>query len=121
MSNAALARVTDMVIRLLTIDLHFPGRSSLKEKRFVLSSLKAKLSQRYNVAVAEVGYQEKWQRSLLAVVTVGVDGRAGFTRRGEDTALLHQPFAGSDQDDGQGSRLLRRLVVGNISELAGGG
>jgi uncharacterized protein YlxP (DUF503 family) len=65
-----------MVIQLLTIDLHFPGRSSLKEKRFVLSSLKAKLSQRYNVAVAEVGYQDKWQRSLLAVVTVGVDGRA---------------------------------------------
>lgn len=65
-----------MVIKLLTIDLHFPGRSSLKEKRFVLSSLKARLCQKYNVAIAEVGYQDKWQRSLLAVVTVGVDGKA---------------------------------------------
>jgi hypothetical protein len=63
-----------MVIKLLTIDLHFPGRSSLKEKRFVLSSIKSKLTKRYNVAVAEVGYQDKWQRSLLAVVTVGSDG-----------------------------------------------
>jgi uncharacterized protein YlxP (DUF503 family) len=71
-----------MVIKLLTIDLHFPGRSSLKEKRFVLSSLKTKLSQRYNVAVAEVGYQDKWQRSLLAVVTVGVNGRAAETTCG---------------------------------------
>jgi len=65
-----------MVIKLLTIDLHFPGRSSLKEKRYVLASLKARLSQRYNVAIAEVGYQDKWQRSLLAVVTVGVNGQA---------------------------------------------
>ena len=61
-----------MVIKLLTIDLHFPGRSSLKEKRFVLSSVKAKLA-RHNVAVAEVAYQDKWQRALLAIVTVGTD------------------------------------------------
>ena len=64
-----------MVIKLLTIDLHFPGRSSLKEKRFVLSSLKSKLSRQLNVAVAEVDYHDKWQRSKLAVVTVGVDGK----------------------------------------------
>lgn len=64
-----------MVVRLLKIDLHFPGRSSLKEKRFVLSSVKTQLARRFNVAVAEVGYQDKWQRSLLAVVTVGNNGR----------------------------------------------
>jgi uncharacterized protein YlxP (DUF503 family) len=63
-----------MLIKLLTIDLHLPGRSSLKEKRFVMSSLKTKLARQFNVAVAEVGYHEKWQRSLLAVVTVGRDG-----------------------------------------------
>lgn len=63
-----------MVIKLLTIDIHFPGRSSLKEKRFVLSSVKAKLGRQFNVAVAEVDYHNKWQRSLLAIVTVGVDG-----------------------------------------------
>lgn len=64
-----------MVIKLATIDLHFPGCASLKEKRFVLSSLKAKLGRQPNVAVAEVDYHNKWQRALLAVVTVGVDGR----------------------------------------------
>ncbi|MDH3215217.1 MAG: DUF503 domain-containing protein [Candidatus Krumholzibacteria bacterium] len=63
-----------MVIKLLTIDLHLPGRSSLKEKRFVISSLKMKLSKRCNVAVAEIGYQDKWQRSLLAIVMVGNSG-----------------------------------------------
>lgn len=64
-----------MVIKLLTIDLHFPGRSSLKEKRFVISSLKTRLLRRYNVAVAEVGYQDKWQRAMLAIVTVGNTGQ----------------------------------------------
>jgi uncharacterized protein YlxP (DUF503 family) len=63
-----------MIIKLLTVDLHFPGRSSLKEKRFVLSSLKTKLGRQFNVAFAEVGYQEKWQRSVVAIVTVGSDG-----------------------------------------------
>jgi uncharacterized protein YlxP (DUF503 family) len=79
-----------MVIKLLTIDLHFPGRSSLKEKRFVLSSLKTKLSKRYNVAVAEVDYHDKWQRSLLAVVTVGVDGAAVETTCGKVLKLLEK-------------------------------
>ena len=63
-----------MIVKLLTIDIHFPGRSSLKEKRFILSSLKSKLGRQPNVAVSEVDYHDKWQRSKLAVVTVGVDG-----------------------------------------------
>jgi len=65
-----------MVVKLLTIDLHLPGRSSLKEKRFVMASVKSKLRNRFNVAVSEVGYHDKWQRATLAVVTVGVDGPA---------------------------------------------
>ena len=63
-----------MVIKLLTIDLHFPGRSSLKEKRFVLSSVKTKLARQFNVSIAEIDYHDKWQRSKLAVVTVASDG-----------------------------------------------
>jgi uncharacterized protein YlxP (DUF503 family) len=65
-----------MVVKLLTFDLHFPGCSSLKEKRFVLSSLKSRLRQRFNVSVAEVGHQDKWQRCRLAVVMVGSSRRA---------------------------------------------
>ena len=42
----------------------------------MLSSLKKRLTNQFNVAVAEVDYQDKWQRALLAVVTVGVDGRS---------------------------------------------
>jgi len=65
-----------MVVKLLTIDIHLPGRSSLKEKRFVLSSVKSKLRRQFNVAVSEIDHHDKWQRTCLGIVTVGVDGSA---------------------------------------------
>ena len=81
-----------MVIGLLTLDLHFPGARSLKDKRQALRSLETKLRNRFNVSVAEVEHQDLWQRARLAVVTVNtdhghldstlqhVDGRGGATR-----------------------------------------
>jgi uncharacterized protein YlxP (DUF503 family) len=62
-----------MVIGLLTLELHFPGARSLKDKRQALRSLEQKLRNRYNVSVAEVEYQDLWQRARLAVVTVNTD------------------------------------------------
>lgn len=74
-----------MVVKLLTVDLHFPGCSSLKEKRFVLSSLKARIRKRFNVSVAEVDYHDKWQRCLLAITMVGTD--RGIVDAGCDKVL----------------------------------
>ena len=62
-----------MVIGLLTLDLHFPGARSLKDKRRALHSLETRLRNRFNVAVAEVEHQDLWQRARLAVVTVNTD------------------------------------------------
>ena len=42
----------------------------------MLSSLKPRLRQRFNVSVAEVDYHDKWQRCRLAVVMVATDRRA---------------------------------------------
>ena len=64
-----------MVLKVTTIDLLIPCCSSLKEKRYVLKSIKAKLRRRYNVTVAEIDYQDKWQRCKLAVATLGSDRR----------------------------------------------
>ncbi|GAB4335865.1 MAG: DUF503 domain-containing protein [Calditrichia bacterium] len=61
------------VIGLLVLDLYLPGAGSLKEKRMVLKSLKDKIRQKYNVSIAEVGFQEKWQRAQLGIVQVGSD------------------------------------------------
>ena len=62
-----------MVIGLLTLDLHFPGARSLKDKRQALRSLETKLRNRFNVAVAEVEHHDLWQRAGLGVVTVATD------------------------------------------------
>ena len=43
---------------------------SLKEKRAVLQRIITRLQHKFNVAVAEVDYQDLWQRTKISVVTV---------------------------------------------------
>ncbi len=62
-----------MVIGLLTLELHFPGARSLKDKRQVLRSLEQRIRNRFNVSIAEVEHQDLWQRARLAVVSVNTD------------------------------------------------
>lgn len=62
-------------ITLLTIELMIPYAQSLKEKRSELRGLKDRISSRFNASVAEVGYQDKWQRTVLAVCLVGCNKR----------------------------------------------
>jgi len=62
-----------MFIGLLTLDIHFPGARSLKDKRQVLRGVQARLRKRYNVSVAEVEHQDLWQRAGVAVVAVNTD------------------------------------------------
>ncbi|MGE5280636.1 MAG: DUF503 domain-containing protein [Deltaproteobacteria bacterium] len=61
-----------MIIGLLRLTLHLPACGSLKEKRRVLSILKARLARSFNVSVAEVDAQEMWQKTVLAVAHIGV-------------------------------------------------
>ena len=64
-----------MVVGVLQVDLHLPLSHSLKEKRSVLKSLKDQLRGRFNVAVAELDCDEKWQRATLGLSTLGDDRR----------------------------------------------
>lgn len=41
----------------------------------VVKAIKDRLRGRFNVAVAETGYQELWQRSVLSAVSVGSERR----------------------------------------------
>jgi uncharacterized protein YlxP (DUF503 family) len=60
-----------MTVALLSVEFHLPMSQSLKDKRMVLRRLKDRLGA-LNVALAEVGHQDLWQRAELAVVTVAV-------------------------------------------------
>ena len=61
------------VIGVLTLELWMENSHSLKEKRHVVQSLKERLRNKFNVAVAEIDYQDLWQRAAVAAVTVSSD------------------------------------------------
>lgn len=58
-----------MVVGLLTVELHFPGAHSLKEKRMVLRGVKDRV-RKFNISVAEVDHHDLWQRATLGIVTI---------------------------------------------------
>jgi uncharacterized protein len=60
-------------IGVLTLEIRVENSHSLKDKRHVVKSLKDRLRHKFNVAVAEVDYQDLWQRALVAAVTVSSD------------------------------------------------
>ncbi len=64
-----------MVVGVCEIDFYIPGCASLKEKRFVLRSLKDRLRQRLNLAVSEAEHHDLWQRATLCLVTVSNDSK----------------------------------------------
>ena len=66
---------TDLFISLLTIELMVPWARSLKDKRSAVRGLKDRLRSRFNASVAEVAYQDKWQRAVIAVCILGGDRR----------------------------------------------
>ena len=60
-----------MLVAVERFDLRIPGVHSLKQKRHVLKALTAALRQTFAVSVAEVEYQDLWQRAAIAVAVVG--------------------------------------------------
>jgi len=75
--EAPVETVSDpaIFISLLTMELLIPWARSLKDKRSAVRGLKDRLRSRFNASVAEVAYQDKWQRATLAVCVVDSDRR----------------------------------------------
>ncbi len=64
-----------MVIGVLRVELSLPGSQNLKDKRRLIQSLLDRLHNQFNVAAAEVDFQDNWQRAQLAVACVSNEGR----------------------------------------------
>lgn len=56
-------------VGLLTVDLHFPGARSLKDKRRILASVKDRV-RKLNVSLAEIDHLDAHQRTCLGIVAV---------------------------------------------------
>lgn len=59
-----------MVIGVCRVTLHLPASHSLKDKRQVVRSLVERLRHRFDLAVAEVEDQDRWQIATLGLVCV---------------------------------------------------
>jgi hypothetical protein len=58
------------MIAALTIRLHLPGCTSLKEKRGRIRPLISRLGREFNVSVAEMDHQNAWQEAVIACAMV---------------------------------------------------
>ncbi len=57
----------------LTIHLHLPTCTSLKEKRGRIKPLISRLHREFNISVAEMDLQDKWQEAVIACAMIGND------------------------------------------------
>jgi uncharacterized protein len=60
-----------MIVGVLKLDLVLPENHSLKGKRGVLKRIQARVSNQFNVSVAECGNQDLWQSAILGFGVVG--------------------------------------------------
>jgi uncharacterized protein YlxP (DUF503 family) len=72
-----------VVVGTLKVNFHLTDNRSLKGKRKVVRSMVDKVKSRFNVSVAEVGANDKWQRIELGISAVGND------KRHVDSSLNH--------------------------------
>ena len=72
-----------MVVGTLKIEFMLFDNQSLKGKRKVVRSMVDKVKARFNVSIAEVGSNDKWQKIELGISAVGND------RRHIDSSLSH--------------------------------
>ncbi len=104
-----------MIVGAAVVELHVHASQSLKQKRGVVRSIVQRLRNRFNVAVAEIGGQETWQRAVLGITTTGIDRtrvREVLTRvlvfiedlhlaevTNSDIEVLELCYEGRDDDD----------------------
>lgn len=60
-----------MVVGVLRLELRLPENASLKGKRSVLRTIKARVQNKFNVSIAECDAHDLWQRAVLGVSQVG--------------------------------------------------
>lgn len=64
-----------MIIGACRLELFLPETHSLKEKRQILRKIIEKATHKFGVPVAEVEFQDLWQRAALGFAVAGSDRR----------------------------------------------
>ncbi|MBI4744417.1 MAG: DUF503 domain-containing protein [Actinobacteria bacterium] len=59
-----------MIIGSAEMELFLPEANSLKDKRQIVKSITSKIRNKFNVSVAEIDYNDLWQRALIGISCV---------------------------------------------------
>ena len=76
-----------MHVAVAKLDLHLPGNRDLKGKRRVLKSLCARVRNRFDVAIAEVGDNDLLQSAAIGIAAVSNSQR--HAAQSIDNAIAH--------------------------------
>jgi uncharacterized protein YlxP (DUF503 family) len=74
-----------VTVGIARLTLFLANSQSLKEKRMVVRRVKDLVRNKFNVAIAEVGELDKWQRAVIGLTVVG--GERRFTESVLDEVL----------------------------------
>jgi len=64
---------------LLTLHIHLPGCTSLKEKRRRIKPLLSRLHREFNISIAEMDDLDSWQEAVIACALIS--NHNGYTQR----------------------------------------
>lgn len=65
-----MTTLSSMVVGVCEITLHLPDSHSLKEKRQIIKSIIARVRNQFEIAIAEVDENDRWQIAVLGVSCV---------------------------------------------------
>ncbi len=63
-----------MVVGVASLELMIHSASSLKAKRKVVKSILGRVRSKFDLSIAEVGYQDKWQKCEIGFAVVTNEG-----------------------------------------------
>jgi uncharacterized protein len=106
-----------MVIGVLRLRLHLPAAHSLKDRRAVVRRAADRVRARFNVSVAEVGDQERWQVATLAISAISTERVHVTEVLDKVTAAVASAVAGAALVSG---REVAFLVQSDHEPLVGG-
>lgn len=81
-----------MLVGAVEIRLHLPQARSLKDKRRIVQSIKARLANEFQAAVAEVDDLDLWQSAVIGVAVVSNDGRHANERLSKIVDFVERGF-----------------------------
>ncbi len=82
-------------IGVLLVSLHIPQAQSLKDKRMVVRSIKDKVRANFNVSVAELDGQDKWQTATLGLAAINNGKRYPDGQLSDVLSLIERHSAGA--------------------------